>query len=211
MWDSVAQVPLVVALIGVISALSVSLLSKRHQREHQQREAMMKPSEEYARKTIEALAALRYITPPARSDQSRIMHRNEPLLADREERAERLERCEKAIDAVRAVRAPIRLVFHPESKVSDSAVYVLRGLRFCLETAVEFYERADSAEDSPKWREDEGSKLREKYLDLRTATYKDLDMFINDIASRMRRPLRKHSRFHRGERAATTDTSSSLF
>lgn|GEM_PF-4253375 len=62
MWDSVAQVLVLVALIGVISALSVALLSKRHQREQQQRDSLLKPSEYFARKAIEALAALRYTT-----------------------------------------------------------------------------------------------------------------------------------------------------
>lgn len=202
MWDSAAEVPVLVALIGVISALSVSLLSRRHQREQHLRETMLKPSEDYARKTIEALAALRYITPPPVRLQPAEMHRNESLLADKEERARRIERCEEAIDSVRAIRAPMRLVFHPESEVADSSVYVLRDLRFCLETATGYYRGADLSEASLVWREREGHDLREKYMDLRTATYNDLDMLINDVASRMRKPLRKHSRFHRSEGAS---------
>ena len=201
MWDTAAVVPVLVALIGVISALSVSLHSKRHQREQHLRESMLKPSEEYARKTIEALAALRYITPPPVRPHPAQVHRNESLLSDKEERAKRIERCEEAIDAVRAIRAPMRLVFHPESEVADSSVYVLRGLRSCLEAATGYYRDADLSGASLAWREREGRELRERYKDLRTATYNDLDMLINDVASRMRKPLRKFSRFHRREDA----------
>lgn len=195
MWDSATQVSVLVALIGVISALSVALLSKRHQREQQQRESMLKPSEDFARKTIEALAALRYISPPSVESEPQQVHRNESLLTDKEERAKRIERCELAIDAVRAIRAPMRLVFHPESSVADSSVYVIRELRQCLEAATTYYRRADLSGASAAWREGEGNTLRGTYLDLRRVIYDDLDILINDVAARMRRPLRKHTRF----------------
>ena len=161
MWYPTAQVSVLVALIGVISALSVALLSKRHQREQHQRESMLKPSEEFVRKAIEALAALRYVSPPA-IDPEQQVHRNESLLADKEERAKRIERCEVAIDAVRALRAPMRLVFHPESAVAGSSVYVIRELRQCLETATEYYRGADLSGASAPWREGDGNVLRER-------------------------------------------------
>ncbi|MBT2550480.1 hypothetical protein [Arthrobacter sp. ISL-65] len=200
MWDSAAQVSVLVALIGVISALSVALLSKRHQREQQQRESMLKPSEEFARKTIEALAALRYVSPPSTDPEPHQMHRNESLLTDKEERAKRIERCEVAIDAVRAIRASMRLVFHPESAVADSSVYVIRELRQCLETATKYYRGADLSGASALWREGDGNALRERYLDLRRVIYDEVDMLINDVARRMRQPLRKHTRFPRQRR-----------
>lgn len=200
MWDSAAQVSVLVALIGVISALSVALLSKRHQREQQQRDTMLKPSEDFARKAIEALAALRFISPPSMDPEPHQVHRNESLLSDKEERAKRIERCEVAIDAVRAIRAPMRLVFHPESAVADSSVYVIRELRQCLEAATKYYRRADLSGASTPWREGEGQTLRDKYLDLRRVVYDDLDVLINDVAARMRRPLRKHTRFPRQKR-----------
>ncbi|MFE4835870.1 hypothetical protein ACFRAU_14475 [Arthrobacter sp. NPDC056691] len=195
MWDSAAQVSVLVALIGVISALSVALLSKRHQREHQQRESMLKPSEDFARKTIEALAALRYISPPSIDPEPHQVHRNESLLTNKEERAKRIERCEVAIDAVRAIRATMRLVFHPQSSVADSSVYVIRELRQCLEAATKYYRGADLSGASEHWREGEGNILRTSYLDLRRVIYNDLDVLLNDVAARMRRPLRIHSRF----------------
>ncbi|ACL42008.1 hypothetical protein Achl_4057 (plasmid) [Pseudarthrobacter chlorophenolicus A6] len=200
MWDSAAQVSVLVALIGVISALSVALLSKRHQREHQQRESMLKPSEEFARKAIEALAALRYINPPSIDPEPHQVHRNESLLTDKEERAKRIERCEAAIDAARAIRAPMRLVFHPESAAAESAVYVIRELRQCLEAATKYYRGADLSGSSAPWREGEGQTLRNDYLAQRRLVYDDLDVLINDVAARMSRPLRKHTRFPRQAR-----------
>ena len=198
MLDSSAEVPLLVAIVGVISALLISLLSRRHQREHQQRELMMKPSEEYARRTLEALAALRYLTPPPLHPLPRLPHRNECLLVDSEERSARIVRCEAAIDATRATRAHLRLVFHPDSAVSDSALLVLVGMRACLTAATEYYQRADLAGSSnSSWRQGEGKDLRMEYMRLRAAAYKDLDTFFHAATARLQAPLRPYTRFER--------------
>lgn len=199
------QIPLLVALIGVTSALLAtlltSLLSRRHQREQQQRELMMRPSEEFARKTLEALAALRYVTPPPLRSPPYLPHRNESLLTDKDERLARLSRCETAIDVVRPARAHLRLVFHPDSAVSDSAQRVLGGLRACEAAASEYYQRAAFlAEGSePEWRDGEGRTLREAYKGLRAELYENLDLFFNNVTARMQYPLRKQSRFSRAQ------------
>lgn len=197
MLDFSTIVPVSVAIIGIFGALIASFVTKRHQLEHQQREAMMKPSEEYARKTLEALAALRYVTPPPLRVHPEVPHRNEFLLTDKEERAKRIVRCEQAIDAVRITRPHIRLVFHPKSAVAELARRVLEGLRKCLETVAEYYYRADMAEASEAWRAMQGREMRESYISARKALYTDLDELFVRIASRLTKPLRKYWLFRK--------------
>lgn len=169
----------------------VTLVSKRHDREQQARPLLLDPATTFARATLAALAAMRYVTPPWPPSELKGPHRNEAMLGDISAREQRMEVCRKALDEVRSARAAVRLVFHPESLAAGCAWSVLVYLRAALERAEGFYFAHDGAKshgEDQSWREGAGRSIRDAYKENRLRVYQSLDQFYVDVAKRLIRP-----------------------
>lgn len=181
-------VTLSVALVGAAVALIAALVSRRHDREQQARPILLDPATTFARATLAALAAMRYITPPWPPSEPNRPHRNEALLEDVAIREQRIEVCRKALDDVRSARAAVRLVFHPDSLAAGWSWSVLVHLRIALEEAEGFYLDFDSKKlhgEDVDWREGDGKATRDAYLGTRQRVYGFLDQFYGEVAKRL--------------------------
>jgi hypothetical protein len=184
-------VTLSVALAGLAVGVVAALVSRRHDREQQARPLLLDPATTFARATLAALAAMRYVTPPWPPSEPKGPHRNEAMLADVLAREQRMEVCRKALDDVRSARAAVRLVFHPESLAAGWAWSVLVYLRAALEGAEGFYRDHDDAKlrgEDDRWREGAGRSIRDTYKRDRLRVYQSLDQFYVDVAKRLIRP-----------------------
>jgi len=189
---SVADVvTLSVALVGLAVGLIAALVSRRHDREQQARPILLEPATTFARATLAALAAMRYVTPPWPPSELRKPHRNEGILGNVSTREQRLEPCRKALDDVRSARAAVRLVFHPDSLVAGWSWSVLVHLRAALEQSEGFYLDFDEAQlrgENDSWREEIGKSTRDSYKETRRLVYRSLDQFYVSVAERLIRP-----------------------
>lgn len=176
---------LVVALISLFGVIFTAYISRRSDERHQARETRLRPSEEYARTALDCLAKLRHVTPPPLKDETGPPHRNECLLADRNERAARLTICEDAIDDLRLVRGNVMLVFGPDNPTPECCRQVLASLRICLESAQTYYDACDTAGASTAWREARGKALQQEYIANRKIVYGSLDGFYKSVKGQL--------------------------
>jgi hypothetical protein len=197
-WNPSITVPIVVAVLGLLGAQFLAILSRRHDRQQTARAALVEPAREFARAAIEALAALRYVTPPA-TGTGQSVHRNLVLLTDVAERTTRLHLASVAIDAVRATRAGVRLAFHPKSWAAEYSRQVLAALRNSLESAEEFYAAHDEHAGSREWMDASAPELRRTYKQHRNDVYEALDRFFDDVAERLQDPTWNPRKIPRSE------------
>jgi hypothetical protein len=183
-------IAVVVALIGLSGVVLTSLRSNLNDQRHHAREVLLKPSEDFARAALDAMAKLRYVTPPPPQDTDELPHRNERLLSDLDERRIRLAKCAASIDCLRQTRADVRLVFRPTSTASELARQVLEHLRDCLESAEAFYSHFErNKNDSNGWRESAMALgLIHEYKYHRQAVYRSLDEFFVNVSERLAKP-----------------------
>lgn len=189
--DAATITSLVVATIALAGVIVTAYLSRGHDRQQQARSVLVEPAENFARLSLNALAALRYVTPPELRAPPTRPHRNEPLLTGKEERERRLVATRVAIDEVRPTRAHVRLVFHPESTAAEMSRRVLEHLRACLESAEEFYAQHDDAAATGRlnaWQTETRQAARDLYKNNRKRAYDDLDAFFKEVSRRLVRP-----------------------
>jgi hypothetical protein len=180
-----------IGIAGLAAGVIAALVSRRHDREQQARPILLEPATDFARAALRALAAMRYVTPPWSSTDSRRPHRNENLVSDPIGRHERLEICRAALDEVRFDRAAVRLIFSPNSRAAAVSAEVLGELRFVFETAEQFfleYETANSIGEGEVWRHSTGNEIREAYMLGRSRVYERLDWFFEEVGERLVRP-----------------------
>ena len=187
-WNPSITIPIVVAVLGLLGAQSLAILSRRHDRQQSARATLVEPAREFARAAIEALAALRHVAPPRATGAGQTAHRNSVLLTDVAERTRRLQRSSEAIDVVRASRAGVRLALHPKSWAAEYSRQVLAALRESLESAEEFYAAHDEQAGSQAWMATSAPELRSTYKQHRYDAYRALDQFFDDVAERLRNP-----------------------
>lgn len=184
------NIPVTVALVGLAGVLWTTYRTNRNDQERHAREVLLRPAEDFARCALDALARLRYITPPFLRPTEEPPHRNECLLDDPKERKTRLDACAESIDKLRVTRGDVRLVFRPDSNAAELAAHVLGHLRDCLESAETFYisfDRAHAQQD--QWRQSAlGTKLRDNYMDHRRQVYQSLDEFFAEVSTRLMSP-----------------------
>ena len=200
-WKPSITIPAVVAVLGVLGAQLLAILSRRHERQQAARSTLFEPAQEFARAAIVALAALRYVTPPELLDAHEPVHRNAILLGDVAERVKRLQSASEAVDAVRATRAGVRLAFHPKSWAAEYSRQVLLALRFCLESSERFYSSHDDRADSETWIATSAPALRKVYKKHRDDVYEALDQFFEDVAERLRNPTWNPNRIAEADRS----------
>ena len=192
-------VTLTIGLVGLVAGVVAALVSRRHDREQQARPILLEPATAFARATLAALAAMRYVTPPWPLSNLSKPHRNDGLLSDVSTREKRMEPCRKALDDVRSARAAVRLVFHPDSLAAGWSWSVLVHLRTALEQAEGFYRDFDHAKlrgEDESWRGEISTSLRDSYKETRKRVYQSLDQFYVEVAKRLIRPSWNRKRYN---------------
>ena len=198
--DPSVVIPVTVAVLGLVGAQVLAVLSRRHDRQQSARTTLVEPAHEFATSALAALATLRHVTPPSSPKEGQ-PHRNAPLLLDRTAREERMEACRLAVDSVRVARAGVRLAFHPKSWTAEYSRQTLAALRLCVESAERFYSLHDREHDRSAWLATAAPALRSEYKQHRVEVYEALDNFFEDVAERLRAPTWNPSRIPAAKRS----------